>query len=63
MPSIIVAILLFVGLGAIFAIGFHLNQKTPKPEGCEKLLADCEGCRIATCPHHPHHKEGEKENA
>ncbi len=63
MTSIVVAILVFVALGALFGVGFYLNQKTPKPKGCENLTADCEGCRITTCPHHPHSTEGEKENA
>ena len=56
------AILVLAGLGAFFAVGYVLNSRTPVPEGCENLKAECEGCRITSCAHHPvKQTEGEKE--
>ena len=49
----IYAIILFVVLAAIVAVGYHLNANTKKPEGCEDLTENCEGCKISSCIHHP----------
>lgn len=50
--------LLFLGfLGGVYALAYHLNHKTPKPEGCEDVEASCGGCSISTCELHPSNKE------
>lgn len=47
--QIIAMVLIIGGLIAIFIVCFLLNRKTPKPEGCEDLEAQCETCPITTC--------------
>ena len=51
--------ILWMGLLIFVYIGLYLaNKRTPKPKGCENLTADCDGCRLVDCTHHPaHHKE------
>lgn len=44
-------------LVGIYILGYLLNKKTPKPEGCENLTQDCEGCAMVDCTHNPVHKE------
>ncbi|MGI6713469.1 MAG: hypothetical protein ACOX3K_00125 [Bacilli bacterium] len=46
---IIVAIAIVGGLFALFLLGFLLNKKTKKPEGCEDLSAHCQSCQIEGC--------------
>lgn len=55
----IFAIILFVLLASIVAVGYYLNQKTPRPEGCIDLKETCEGCKIASCIHHPSNRKEE----
>ena len=43
----------------IYITGYLLNRKTPKPEGCEDLTAECEGCQAFDCSHNPAHREEE----
>ena len=46
----IIAMVLVIGaLIALFIVCFLLNKKTPKPEGCEDLDAECETCPVTTC--------------
>ena len=45
------AVLLFIGLASLFGLSYYLNAKTPVPEGCEKLMEDCNGCQIVSCAH------------
>ena len=40
----LLAILFFGALVAIYIVLYLMNKKTPKPEGCEDLKADCDGC-------------------
>lgn len=49
------AIVLFALLGAIYALLYYLNHKTPAPAGCEDLKADCNGCKVTGCGNHPNH--------
>ena len=57
---IILAIVLIVVLVGLF-IGTHiLNKRTPKPEGCEEVGAECEGCQMTSCSHYKE-KEEKKE--
>ena len=61
-PEQITATVLIVGiLIVLFITCFLLNRKTPKPEGCEDLEAECETCPITTCLKNTSKKE-EKEN-
>jgi len=53
----IVAILVFVSLASLVVVGYVLNAKTPKPEGCENIDSACEGCTITSCLKNPKLKE------
>ncbi len=50
---ILVAVLIFSGLVAIYIGSYLLNKKTKKPAGSEDLTASCTGCAVTTCGHHP----------
>lgn len=45
----IIAIFLVVVCVAIFLGTYILNKRTPKPEGCEDMSGECEGCQITSC--------------
>ncbi len=50
---------LFLGvLVAIYILAYIQNKKTPLPEGCQDLKAECDGCKLYSCDLHPNHKEG-----
>lgn len=51
------AVLLFAVLGGLYALLYYLNHKTPLPEGCENLKAECKGCQDVTCMNNPAHDE------
>lgn len=53
----IAAIILFVVLASFTVIGYVLNAKTPKPDGCQNLDGMCEGCSITSCIQNPKLKE------
>lgn len=58
--NILAAVLVFGALVGINIFLFLKNKATPKPEGCEDLKADCEGCKDWSCMNNPHHaKQGE----
>lgn len=49
---LLIAILVLVGLLAIFVISFILYKKTPAPKGCEHLTPEdglCHGCKQTNC--------------
>lgn len=53
-----VSAILFLGvMVGIFIFLFLANKKTPLPEGCEHLKADCEGCHDTACFNHPGHNK------
>lgn len=58
----LIAILVLVGLGGLFAVFYYFNSKTPVPEGCENMTAECEGCGITSCGHNPKLKQTKGEN-
>lgn len=35
----------------LFIFTYLLNKRTPKPEGCEDISENCEGCNVMTCSH------------
>lgn len=50
--------LVYLGaLGAVYALVYHLNHKTPLPKGCEHLKAECKGCSDHSCCNHPGQKD------
>lgn len=49
-----VVILAFVYVGVYLA-----NKKTPKPKDCENITAECHGCNLVGCSHHPANHEEE----
>ena len=55
--QLFLTILFFGSLVGIYIFLFLKNKKTPKPEGCENLKADCEGCKDIYCPNHPTKEE------
>ena len=59
LTSILVAVLVITGLVLAFVFSYLLNKKTPKPEGCENLEENCEGCQITSCPNRKEMKEEE----
>ena len=42
---IVVCVMLFIGT-------YILNKRTPKPDGCEDVGSECEGCQITSCSHY-----------
>jgi len=40
----IIAILVF-----LFIFSYMINKRQPKPEGCQSLEENCEGCSVTTC--------------
>ena len=57
--SIIWAVVIMVLLVGAFIGSYVLNKNTPKPEGCENLDENCEGCQITSCSHRIENKEEE----
>ena len=53
----LLAILFFGALVAIYIVLYLMNKKTPKPEGCEDLKADCDGCKDFACTNNPAHNQ------
>lgn len=53
--KIVFAILFFALLVTIYIVLYLMNKKTPLPEGCENLKADCEGCKDYACTNNPAH--------
>ena len=54
---IIAAILVFVVLASLVVIGYVLNSRTPRPEGCEFVDHTCGECKITSCINNPKLKE------
>lgn len=47
--QIIGSVLVLGILITLFLVCFLTNKKTPKPEGCEDLEAECENCPVTEC--------------
>lgn len=57
----ILAIIIVIALGGLFALGYFLNKKTKKPEGCEEMTERCGSCEVTLCHFNKaHQKEGEE---
>lgn len=54
--QVVYAVLFALVLGGVFALSYYMNKKTPKPAGCEDLTAECHGCAITSCEHHPNNE-------
>ena len=59
---VILAIVIIVVCVGLFIGTYILNKRTPKPEGCEEIGSECEGCQITSCSHNkkPNIEEKEK---
>ena len=53
----LLAILFFGALVAIYIVLYLMNKKTPKPEGCEDLKVDCDGCKDFAFTNNPAHNQ------
>ncbi len=51
----ILAILFFLVMVSLYIVLYLMNKRTPLPEGCENLKADCEGCHDYSCTNNPVH--------
>lgn len=49
LTAIITMTLVVFVLGGFFAIGLHLNKKTPLPDGCELPSVKCAHCSSTSC--------------
>ena len=58
---VIIAIVMVVVLVGIFIGTYILNKNTPKPEGCEDIGSECEGCQITSCSHYQNKNEEKEE--
>lgn len=55
--NIVLAGIIMILLIGAFVGSYLLNKKTPKPEGCENLDENCEGCQITSCLNRKENKE------
>ncbi len=55
--NILMAVLVFGVMVCVYIFLYLMNKKTPKPEECEDLRADCSGCKDFACANHPSHHE------
>ena len=58
---VILAIVIIVVCVVLFIGTYLLNKRTPKPEGCEEIGSECEGCQITSCSHYKKTNIEEKE--
>lgn len=59
--NLIYALIFLAVLGGVYAWLYAANHRTPVPEGCEDLKAECEGCQITSCENHPVHDKSKGE--
>ena len=57
----VLAIVFFGILIAVYISLYLMNKKTPLPEGCENLRADCDGCKDFGCTNNPAHYKAKEE--
>ena len=57
---IILTVVILLVCVALFIGTYILNKRTPKPEGCEDVGSECEGCQITSCSNYKS-KEEKKE--
>ena len=55
------ALIVFAVVSVLFIVTYVLNKRTPKPEGCENIGSECEGCQITSCSHHQNKNEEKEE--
>ena len=58
---IILAIVIVLVCVGLFIGTYILNKRTPKPEDCENLGEECEGCQMTSCSHYVEKTEEKKE--
>ena len=54
---IILAVVILVVCVVMFIGTYILNKRTPKPEGCENVGSECEGCQITSCSNYKQTEE------
>lgn len=58
---VIIAVGVVVICVGLFIGSYILNRRTPKPEGCENLGSECEGCQMTSCSHYVEKNNEKKE--
>lgn len=58
---IILAIIIILVCVGLFIFSYVLNKRTPKPEGCENIGDECEGCQMTSCSHYRKKEEKRKD--
>ena len=58
--ALLTVLILIVCVG-MFIGTYLLNKRTPKPEGCENIGSECEGCQITSCSHYQNKNEEKEE--
>lgn len=53
--QVIYALIFLGAMGGLYALLYTLNHRTPVPEGCENLKAECDGCHLTSCENNPVH--------
>ena len=56
----LLAALILIALIGLYILFYLLNKNTPKPEGCESLEENCEGCQVTSCANRKDKKEEEE---
>ena len=59
--GIILAVAVVLVSVALFIFTYILNKRTPKPEGCENVGSECEGCQMTSCSHYKKNNENIEE--
>lgn len=58
---VVLAVLIILICIGLFIFTYYLNRKTPKPDGCENMDGQCEGCQMTSCSHYiKNNEEGEE---
>ena len=59
---IIIGVVILAVCVSLFIFTYIINKRTPKPDGCEEIGSECEGCQMTSCSHYikkDENKEGE----
>ena len=56
---LLAALILLVLIG-LYILFYLLNKNTPKPEGCEGIDENCEGCQVTSCANRKNKNEEEE---
>ena len=59
--KVLIAVLLVLFLVGLFVFSYLLNKRTPKPEGCQNIGEECEGCQVLMCSHNKSNHNNKEE--